>query len=151
MVRSHIPLVKYRMPTPKLYYDPLFKFDKRGVYSNHLRAERDTHPTYSERQVQIAALVESIRKYGVINPVIVTINAQPAPEAPTTRLHPGQSRCRALRILGIDTVPALIRDRTRSHYQGQEITLEEARTLFDVELNKHGLPITDKKSPWRHR
>ena len=151
MARSHTPIVKCRMPTPKLYYDPLFKFDQQGVYSNHLRAERDTHPTYAERQLQIAALVKSIRRYGVINPVIVTINAQTPPEAPTTKLHPGQSRCRALRILGIDTVPALIRDRTRSHYKGQEITLEEAQVLFDGPLNKHGLPVINRKSPWRNR
>ena len=96
--------------TVKLYYDPEFVFDDKRVYSNHVRAEQNTHPTFARRQKEIAALVASIGEHGVTNPVIVTIRADKYERF--TTVHPGQSRCRACRILGIKTIPALIVDWT---------------------------------------
>ncbi len=99
----------------KIYYDPEFKFDGPRVYSNHLRAERPTHPRYAEIKQLVERLVDSIQKYGIRNPVIVTIIPQHEPEAPRILLHPGQCRCRALRILGRDTVPAIILDKAGTY------------------------------------
>ena len=108
----------------RYYYEAEFKFDAQGVYSNHLRAEYPTHPTWYYRQARNEALVRSITDLGVRNPVIVTITSQVAPEAPKWVLEPGQSRCRALRKLKQNTVPAVIIDKADA-YKGCGFRLSE--------------------------
>ena len=54
MGRDQRPKIRY-------YYDPEFEFDARGIYSNHLRAERPTHPTYARRQEEIAPTLRAMR------------------------------------------------------------------------------------------
>ena len=137
---------------PDYYYDPAYVFDAHGVYSNHKRAEYSTHPTYTERQKILDEMTKSIVKDGIKNPVLVTIIPQHPPQAPTTRLHPGQSRCRALRRLGLTTVPALIRDKAGTYKgAGKPITLSEAKALFsgDTKLDNRGVCIMARNSPWR--
>ena len=117
----------------KLYYEPEFKFDAKGVESNRVRAELPTHPTAAKRKVQLAGLTESIRSEGVKSPILVSIT-QPH-EHKYVVVAPGQNRCRAQRRLGRDTIPALIVDYT-GRYRGTEITNDEAFALFtdDMEL-----------------
>ncbi|MGN0666244.1 MAG: ParB/RepB/Spo0J family partition protein [Huintestinicola sp.] len=57
-------------------------------------------------EAQIAALAESIREHGLIQPILV----RPAGNGMTYQIVAGERRWRACRMLGLDEVPVIIRE-----------------------------------------
>ncbi len=113
----------------ELYYDPAFEFDAPGV-------DTDPNPVSNDAGViaklaymrrRIPKIAKSIERQGLINPLYVEIR----PEG--TKVHPGQTRCRALRRLGMTTAPALIVDLV-GNYEGQSISPCEAMRLFTDDM-----------------
>ena len=107
-----------------LYYDPEFEFDAPGIDTD-TKFKTSTKRGYMERR--IPKLVSSIKAVGLTNPLYVEIRPK------GTVVHPGQTRCRALRVLGRTTAPALIVDLIGDH-QGQPIPPCEATKLFKDDL-----------------
>ena len=112
----------------KLFYDPFFKFDQDWVESD---PEGKTFVAKKKEEYmlrRIPKLIKSIRRNGVITPAYLTISPERA------WLHPGQTRCRALRQMGRDTIPMLIVDLV-GEYEGDEIPAEYAMGLFQDDLS----------------
>jgi len=87
-----------------LYYDPEYDFDQPGVITDprEVLFVSESKRAYMRRRID--KIVKSIKRDGIRNPAYVEIRPK------GTILHPGQTRCRALRRLGITTMPALIVD-----------------------------------------
>ena len=85
----------------RLYYDP--EFDYRTVKYKHVSATENTRTGVRNTLGQyIDALVLSIKSEGVKNPIQIHYVQESAV------VHPGKTRCAALEILNIFTVPAVI-------------------------------------------
>ena len=65
------------------------------------------NPVQPRVHIDIEFLAESIREYGIIQPLIVT---PPSGEDERYTLISGERRLKAARQVGLDTVPAIIRD-----------------------------------------
>ena len=108
----------------ELYYDPEFEFDAPGI-------ETDTKfVSHSKKEYmlrRVPKIAKSITAHGMTNPLYVEIRSK------GTVVHPGQTRCRALRLLGQTTAPALIVD-LEGDYDGTSISPCEAMKLFKDDL-----------------
>ena len=87
-----------------LYYDPEYDFDQPGVITDPREVLFVSERKHAYMRRRIDKVVKSIQTDGLRNPGYVEIRPK------GTILHPGQTRCRALRRLGIKTMPALIVD-----------------------------------------
>ncbi len=65
------------------------------------------NPVQPRLHIDIEFLAESIREYGIIQPLIVTL---PSEQDERYTLISGERRLKAARQVGLDTVPAIIRD-----------------------------------------
>ncbi|NOZ00235.1 MAG: ParB/RepB/Spo0J family partition protein [Chloroflexi bacterium] len=77
--------------------DGLFQINIEQIYAN---------PAQPRLRVDVQQLVESIREYGIIQPLIVTPGDQPGRYI----LVSGERRLEAARQVGLDTVPAIVRE-----------------------------------------
>ena len=130
----------------RLFYDPEFEFDAKGVFTY---PERGSHPGKSRYELihgHVEKLVQSILSVGVLHPVVVTYYIPPKYHKNRIVVHPGQSRCKALRILGETTVPAIIVDHT-DYVKGTEITLQEANDMLGSEKLSTAGKWHDKRKP----
>lgn len=93
-------------------------------------------------------LADSIKNYGVIQPIIVVARRDAAPDDPVRyQLVAGERRWRASRLAGLDSVPAIVRDyepdeaavlALLENLQRADLTpLEEAEYLMQLK-QKHG-------------
>ncbi len=60
--------------------------------------------------VSLAELAESIRRHGVIQPLVLSPLSPPAPTGERYQLVTGERRWRAARLAGLESVPAVIRE-----------------------------------------
>ncbi|MBI4215380.1 MAG: ParB/RepB/Spo0J family partition protein [Parcubacteria group bacterium] len=79
--------------------EAVFEIPVEAIRPNAMQPRRD----FSE--LELAELMESIRLYGVLNPIIVCRSGEDQYE-----LIAGERRWRASKMLGLPTIPALIRD-----------------------------------------
>jgi hypothetical protein len=123
--------VKYTM-----YYDPKFEFDDPRVDSHpeaidavRVGSMKELYMRQRQGQLQLHLLRDGCR-----NPLMVRIAGEDE-RFPGWRIHPGQTRCRAMREIGWTHAPAFIID-TVGLYDGpgKEVTFEEARELFSDDL-----------------
>ncbi|NTU99119.1 ParB/RepB/Spo0J family partition protein [Candidatus Falkowbacteria bacterium] len=82
--------------------DRILHLDPNKVKVNHLQPRK----SFSEQQQQ--ELVDSIKRYGIIQPLIVT------KKEGEYELIAGERRLRSARILKLDTVPVIVRE-TKEH------------------------------------
>lgn len=96
--------------------------------------------TFDEEKLQ--ELADSIKAHGVVQPIIVT----KAPEG--YRLIVGERRCRAARLAGLDTIPAIVRDCADQqmlevalieNLQRQDLNPIEEAQAFQYLLREHEL------------
>lgn len=78
-------------------------------------------PRKNFNEYQLNELVESIRQYGIIQPLIVTRN--PSADGGDYELIAGERRLRAAKIIGLASVPAIIRE--ADEQQKLEVALVE--------------------------
>ncbi len=139
-----------------LYYDPKFKFDQPGVQT--FPGAIDNIPAgYWKRDYMLAKVEEVKKSYQecgkIYNPAVVTLRTAKDPKYPGMRLHPGQTRCRALRELGVDTIPVLIVDTVGDYWQhgGTALPSEAAKALFSddlsLEFQDHGWLVLTRIKP----
>ena len=116
-----------------IYYDPFFKFDEEDVETD---PEAILFVAEYKRQYmlqRIPKIIESIKKDGIITPAYLELRPKGVGR---DILHPGQTRCRALRLMGRDTIPTLIID-LREGYEGdcEPIEAEYAMMLFNDDVS----------------
>ena len=123
---------QHRIPAKekyKLWYYERFHFDGPDIETNptgridHIPAHKaDKLAFVTQREKEV---LKSVREHGIRNPVLVVVCSNGP-----MQLHPGQTRCRALRKLGRTTVPALVVDFTGKFNLGVELTPVMAEALF---------------------
>lgn len=76
-------------------------------------------------QAALDVLADSIRKYGILQPIIVTKNEKHGPQGmvPEYQIVAGERRLRAAKLIGLDQVPVIIREQTEK--EKLEISLIE--------------------------
>ncbi len=131
-------------PPYLMYYDGAFVFDAPGVdngKNNYAACRNKGKLKYMMRRDKNIAT--SIQRDGLRQPAWVEVTAD------GTRLHPGQSRCRALRMLGMTTIPAIIVAHSGGVYtgDGDPIEADYAVLLFSDDLRLY----VDADGTMRHR
>ncbi len=114
----------------ELYFDPAYEFDADGAAKTDPRELDFVSPGKQEyMRRRIDRIAKSIKERGLCNPGYIEIRPAGA------ILHPGQTRCRALRRLGITTMPCLIVDLVGDYDgPGEPIAPCEAMKLFTDDL-----------------
>jgi len=76
-------------------------------------------------QAALEVLADSIRRYGILQPIIVTKNEKHGPQGmtPEYQIVAGERRLRAAKLIGLDQVPVIIREQTEK--EKLEISLIE--------------------------
>jgi ParB family chromosome partitioning protein len=76
-------------------------------------------------QAALEVLAESIRRYGILQPIIVTKNEKHGPQGmvPEYQIVAGERRLRAAKLIGLDQVPVIIKEQTEK--EKLEISLIE--------------------------
>lgn len=119
---------KQSIPTPKEEYDKMLGIEKYGNKGNIIEINIDLLDEIVEQKFKIhndniSALVESINKVGVLDPIIVRSKKNGHYD-----IISGRHRTRACKILKLETVPCIIRD----------CSVDEARyILLSTNLNRN--------------
>lgn len=76
-------------------------------------------------QAALEVLAESIRRYGILQPIIVTKNEKHGPQGvtPEYQIVAGERRLRAAKMIGLEQVPVIIKEQTEK--EKLEISLIE--------------------------
>ncbi len=90
-------------------------------------------PRKEFEQAALEVLAESIRRYGILQPIIVTKNDKQGPQGtiPEYQIVAGERRLRAAKLIGLEQVPVIIREQTEK--EKLEISLIE--NIHRADLN----------------
>lgn len=113
------------MPTE---FDQSLLLDKKDRVQKLLISRVEPNPDQPRHifdQGSLNELAESIKRYGILQPLIVSPG-----EGDTYRIVAGERRWRAAKIAGFDTVPAIVRD--RKELEELEIALIENVQRVDL-------------------
>jgi ParB family chromosome partitioning protein len=118
------------MSTPELYHDSIFWVEVDRIHPNPFQPRREFD------QVALNELAESIRQYGVLQPLVVTRKEIPTEDGGLKveyELIAGERRLRASRIAGLSMVPVVIRLKEESDLTKFELAIIE--NLHREDLN----------------
>ncbi len=88
-------------------YDSVFWIETEKIHPNPYQ------PRSNFNEERLSALAESIRQYGVLQPLVVTRTEQTKPDgglASEYELIAGERRLRASKLIGLRSIPAIIRN-----------------------------------------
>ena len=88
-------------------YDSIFWIEIKKIHPNPYQPRRDFN------KERLSALAESIRQYGVLQPLVVTRVEHTKPDGGISseyELLAGERRLRASELIGLHSVPAVIRN-----------------------------------------
>jgi ParB family chromosome partitioning protein len=90
-------------------------------------------PRKEFEQAALEVLAESIRRYGILQPIIVTKNEKRGPQGvvPEYQIVAGERRLRAAKLIGLEQVPVIIKEQTEK--EKLEISLIE--NIHRADLN----------------
>ncbi len=103
-------------------YDSVFWIEIKKIHPNPYQPRRDFN------KERLSALAESIRQYGVLQPLVVTRVEQTKPDGGLSseyELLAGERRLRASELIGLHAVPAVIRNGKESARAKLEIAIIE--------------------------
>lgn len=103
-------------------YDSVFWIEVEKIHPNPYQ------PRSEFNNERLAALAESIRQYGVLQPLVVTRIEQTKPDGGISseyELLAGERRLRASKLIGLNAVPAVIRNGKESARAKLEIAIIE--------------------------
>ena len=110
-----------KLPEPSKYHEPIFHIEVSKIKRNPFQP-RDAHD-----ESQLQELAASIREYGILQPLIVTRAERETTEGSLVeyQLIAGERRLLAAKMIGLERVPAVIKEAPRQEREKLEMALIE--------------------------